>query len=58
MARWISPEEFCKEYGISTSTQAKWRMERKIPYSKIGRFVRYNRDLIDEWLLAHQIDVA
>ena len=57
--RWLSPEEFAEMYGISTSTQAKMRMSSsssKIPFSKIGgKFIRYDRLLIDKWLEDHQV---
>lgn len=47
---WLTPTEFNEEFGISKSTQAKMRMDKKIPYSKIGNFVRYNRAEIHKWL--------
>jgi len=50
MARLITPHEFKKMFGVSLSTQAKWRMQRKIPYLKMGRFVRYDLAVLDEWL--------
>lgn len=57
--RWLSPEEFAELYGISTSTQAKMRMassSSKIPFSKIGgKFIRYDRLLIDKWLEDHNV---
>jgi predicted DNA-binding transcriptional regulator AlpA len=57
--RWLSPEEFAAEYGISTSSQAKYRMSSsssKIPFSKIGgKFIRYDRVAIDKWLEDHQV---
>lgn len=57
--RWLSPEEFVEMYGISTSTQAKMRMSSsssKIPFSKIGgKFIRYDRLLIDKWFEDHQV---
>lgn len=64
LKRWLDPEEFAEEYGISTSTQAKMRMASsgsKIPFSKIGgKFIRYDRYAIDKWLEEHQVqgDVA
>jgi len=45
---WLTPSDLEKEFGIKTSTQNKLRMGRKIPYSKIGKFVRYNRAKINK----------
>ena len=57
--RWLSPEDFAELFAISTSTQAKMRMASNrstLPYSKIGgKFIRYDRLLIDKWLEDHQV---
>lgn len=47
---WLSPVELEQEFGLKTSTQNKMRMAKKIPYSKVGSFVRYSRVKINEWL--------
>jgi hypothetical protein len=49
--RWLTPECLEEEYGISKSAQAKYRMFKKIPFSKIGgKFIRYDRLKIEKWL--------
>lgn len=56
--RWLSPAELEAEYGFSKSTQAKMRMassSSSIPFSKIGKYVRYDRIAIDKWLENHQV---
>lgn len=53
---WITPLEFHKEFGICISTQNKMRMAKKIPYSKIGQKVFYNREKINKWF--HDAEVA
>lgn len=57
--RWLSPDDLKEEYGFSKSTQAKMRMvsnSSTIPFSKInGKYIRYDRLLIDEWLTDHQV---
>ncbi len=56
---WLTPDELEIEPGISKSTQAKYRMARKIPFSKIGgRYIRYSRTEIDKWLRSNQVEVA
>ena len=47
---WLTPSEFETEYLISKSTQAKMRMKKTLPYSKVGNFVRYSRTKINQWL--------
>ena len=57
--RWLSPDDLEQEYGFSKSTQAKMRMvssKSTIPFSKIGgKYIRYNRYLIEQWLEDHQV---
>ncbi len=58
---WLNPSELEEEYGFSKSTQSKFRMASNsstIPFSKIGKFIRYKRDLIDAWLEQHQVKGA
>jgi len=47
---WLTPKELEEKYSFSRSRQARLRMERKIPYSKIGRYIRYNKEAINHWL--------
>lgn len=60
--RWLNPEKLEAEYGFSKSTQAKMRMNSSgssFPFSKIGgKYIRYDRYLIDKWLEAHQVQGA
>lgn len=56
--RWLNPSELESEYGFSKSTQAKMRMAHNsstIPFSKVGKFIRYDRHEIDKWLEEHQV---
>jgi len=54
--RWLNPKNLADEYGFGESNQAKLRMERKIPFSKIGRYIRYDRIEIDKWLELNRVD--
>ena len=56
--RWLSPAELETEFGFSKSSQAKMRMASNsstIPFSKVGKYVRYDRVAIDMWLEIHQV---
>ena len=56
--RWLNPSELETEFGFSKSTQAKMRMASNsstIPFSKIGKYIRYDRIAIDKWLEDHQV---
>ena len=56
--QWLTPKELESEYGFSKSTQSKYRMNRKIPFSKIGKYIRYNRNEINQWLESNKVEVA
>jgi len=56
--RWLSPSEVEAEFGFSKSFQAKARMSSSkstLPFSKVGKFIRYDRFKIDAWLEDHAI---
>ena len=53
---WLSPKEVEADYGLCISTLAKWRMAKKnIPFSKIGKAVKYKRSDIEAFLNASAI---
>ena len=45
---WLNPNELEQDFNISKSTQAKMRMNRKIPFHKVGKYIRYSRDEINK----------
>ena len=53
----LTPDELQEEYGISIHAQNRMRMERKIPYSKIGKHIRYKRAEIEKWLEDHKVEM-
>ncbi|DAB34917.1 MAG TPA: DNA-binding protein [Sulfurospirillum sp. UBA12182] len=56
--RWLTPIELYELYGFSLSWQAKARMSAnkiQIPFIKLGKFVRYDRQEIDKWLEEHKV---
>ena len=56
--RWLTPNDLVKEYDFSKSNQEKLRMNRKIPFSKVGRYVRYDRLEIDKWLMNNKVSMT
>ena len=55
-SQWLNTETLKKEFGIAESTQAKYRAEKTIPYSKIGGFIFYSREKIYQWLERHSFE--
>lgn len=52
---WLTPVDLLEEFGITIKIQNRLRSEKKIPYSKVGRQVRYSRERINQWLESHVI---
>ena len=52
--KWLDPKDLYKRCGISTNRQATLRSERKIPYYRIGQYIRYRTSEIDEWISNHK----
>ena len=53
--RWLTPQDLLTEFNISIKIQNRLRSEKKIPYSKVGRQVRYDRVEINKWLENHAV---
>ena len=52
---WLSPLELDGVFDIKLSTQVKMRASGTLPYSKIGKFVRYNRKKIIDILESSEV---
>jgi len=56
---WLTPREVTEEYGFSTSTLAKWRMDNKnLKFSKMGKYIRYARSDIEAFISSNVVEVA
>ena len=56
---WLNPKEVHTQYGFSVSTLAKWRMDNKnLSFSRIGKYIKYKRSDIVDFLEANSVEVA
>ncbi len=55
--KWITPKELKELHGFGLSTQAKLRMDKKIPFYKIGNFIKYNLSDIDQWIKSNKVEM-
>jgi len=56
---WLTPKDVSNQYGFSTSTTAKWRMQNlNIPFSKMGKYIRYKRSDIEAFIESNKVEVA
>jgi len=55
--RFLSVQELSRYIGIKEGTIRVWVCLKKIPYTKVGRLVRFDLTKIDEWLEESSVDV-
>ena len=56
---WLNPREVRQEFGFSTSTLAKWRMNNlNLPFSKMGKYIRYKRGDVEVFIESNKVEVA
>jgi excisionase family DNA binding protein len=47
-----------KFLGTTEKHIRKLVFEKRIPYTKVGKLVRFNQDKIEKWLKAHEVNPA
>lgn len=50
MKEWLSIKEVTQIYGLSDSTQYTLRTNKEIPYVKVGGSIKYNKQMLDDWM--------
>ena len=50
MTKLLSPQELSDVLSISIETVYAWTSQKRIPYIKMGRLVRFNMDEVNKWL--------
>ena len=56
---YINSNTVHKEYGFSTSTLAKWRMNHlNLKFYRMGKYIRYKRSDIVAFIESNKVEVA
>jgi len=50
LKRWLTIEDVEREYEFNNNTQKRMRRLKLIPFSKVGKKIRYDRLELDKWL--------
>ena len=50
MNKLLSPQELSAALNISIETVYAWTSQKRIPFIKMGRLVRFNVDEVNKWL--------
>lgn len=52
--RWLSVEDISDYLGVSKDAVYSWVSGKGMPGHRVGRFWKFKRDEVDEWLRAGQ----
>ncbi len=52
---WLDPKQLLKWYGFSIQRQTQLRKAKVLPYSKMGNYIRYNKQEIEAFLLSNKV---
>ena len=58
MNKLLSPQELSAALNISIETVYAWTSQKRIPYIKMGRLVRFNADEVNKWLERQRVKVS
>ncbi|NNE17700.1 MAG: helix-turn-helix domain-containing protein [Myxococcales bacterium] len=50
--RWLSVDEIAEYLGVSKDTVYTWVTAKGMPGHKVGRFWKFKREDVDEWIRA------
>ena len=53
----LNIEELSEHLGITVNTAYSWVSQKKVPYIKVGRLVRFDMDKINEWVEQNSVEV-
>ncbi|WP_291053636.1 helix-turn-helix domain-containing protein [Herbiconiux sp.] len=57
-AQWLTEEQCSAKTGIPAATLRDWRFKRvNIPFSRIGRLVRYSEAEVESYLQSQTVEV-
>jgi excisionase family DNA binding protein len=51
----LKPEEAAERLNVSLRFIRRLCHERRVPYTKVGRLVRFDPGELDAWLAAHRV---
>jgi DNA binding domain, excisionase family len=54
--RYFSPQELSQYLGIAIQTVYEWTSQKKVPYIKLGRLVKFDQREIDNWMKTQRIE--
>jgi excisionase family DNA binding protein len=56
--RLLKPEEAAERLNVSLRFIRRLCHERRLPYTKVGKFVRFDADELEAWITAQRVEPA
>ena len=56
--RWLAVDEIAAYLGIKRGTVYKWIAEKRMPAHRMGRFWKFRKEEVDEWVKSGGADDA
>jgi excisionase family DNA binding protein len=51
----LRPEEVAERLNVSLRFIRRLCHERRVPYTKVGKFVRFDADELEAWIVTHRV---
>jgi excisionase family DNA binding protein len=51
----LKPEEVAARLNVSVRFIRRLCHERRVPYTKVGKFVRFDADELETWIVTHRV---
>jgi excisionase family DNA binding protein len=51
----LKPEEVAERLNVSLRFIRRLCHERRVPYTKVGKFVRFDADELEAWIVTHRV---
>jgi excisionase family DNA binding protein len=51
----LTPEEVAERLNISLRFIRRLCHERRVPYTKVGKFVRFDAEELEAWIMTHRV---
>jgi len=55
--KFLNIKELSEYLGVTVNTLYAWVNQRKIPYLKMGRLVRFDREKVEKWVESNAVEI-
>ena len=56
LPRYLTPQQLARYLGIAIQTVYEWTSQKRVPYIKLGRLVKFDQREIDDWMKTQRVE--